>query len=85
MRGREDDDNHTMSANESIPCLAHPSDRLLIQLNREWRVIDDDLQYILQRKKGAGSIQSDRLGRTLLLSTAQISSANHLGAFRRIR
>jgi hypothetical protein len=32
--------------------LAHPSDRLLIQLNPEWRVVNDDLQYILQRRKG---------------------------------
>ena len=33
--------------------LAHHSDRLLIQLNSGWRVVDDDLQYILQRAKGA--------------------------------
>jgi hypothetical protein len=32
--------------------LAHPSERLLIQLNAGWRVVDDDLQYILQRHKG---------------------------------
>ena len=32
--------------------LAHPSDPLLIQLNPQWRVIDDDLQYILQIRKG---------------------------------
>jgi hypothetical protein len=32
--------------------LAHPSDRLLIQVNADWRVIDEDLQYILQRRKG---------------------------------
>ena len=32
--------------------LAHPSNRLLIQLNPQWRVIDDDLQYILQNRKG---------------------------------
>ena len=33
--------------------LAHPSDRLLIELNRDWRVVDDDLQFILQGRKGA--------------------------------
>ena len=32
--------------------LAHPSNRLLIQLNPQWRVIDDDLQYLLQNRKG---------------------------------
>jgi hypothetical protein len=33
--------------------FAHPSYRLLIQLNDKWRVVDDDLQYVLQRRKGA--------------------------------
>jgi hypothetical protein len=32
--------------------LAHPLDRLTIQLNTNWRVIDDPLQWILQRRKG---------------------------------
>jgi hypothetical protein len=36
----------------SPPPPAHPSERLLIQLNPRWRVIDDDLQYLLQRRKG---------------------------------
>ena len=31
---------------------AHPSNRLVAQLNATWRVIDDPLQWILQRKKG---------------------------------
>lgn len=38
--------------NEASSPLAHPSDRLLIQLNADWRVADDDLQYILERRKG---------------------------------
>lgn len=37
---------------ETSSLLAHPSDRLLIQLNPDWRVVDDDLQYILQHTKG---------------------------------
>ena len=41
----------TLGQSLSLP-LAHPSDRLLIQLNDDWRVVDDDLQYILQRRKG---------------------------------
>jgi len=32
---------------------AHPSTRLVAQLNESWRVIDDPLQWILQRKKGS--------------------------------
>jgi hypothetical protein len=31
---------------------AHPSNRLVAQLNENWRVVDDPLQWILQRKKG---------------------------------
>jgi hypothetical protein len=31
---------------------AHPSNRLIAQLNERWRVVDDPLQWILQRKKG---------------------------------
>jgi hypothetical protein len=31
---------------------AHPSNRLVAQLNEGWRVVDDPLQRILQRKKG---------------------------------
>ena len=32
--------------------LAHPSNRPIAQLNERWRVVDDPLQWILQRKKG---------------------------------
>jgi hypothetical protein len=32
---------------------AHPSHRLVAQLNESWRVVDDPLQWILQRKKGS--------------------------------
>src|SRR5262245_57424372 len=31
---------------------AHPSNRLVAQLNETWRVVDDPLQWILQRRKG---------------------------------
>lgn len=31
---------------------AHPSDGLVAQLNESWRIVDDPLQWILQRKKG---------------------------------
>jgi len=31
---------------------AHPSNRLVAQLNETWRVVDDPLQWRLQRKKG---------------------------------
>jgi hypothetical protein len=31
---------------------AHPSNRLVTQLNENWKVVDDPLQWILQRRKG---------------------------------
>jgi hypothetical protein len=31
---------------------AHTSNRLIAQLNNNWRVVDDPLQWILQRRKG---------------------------------
>jgi hypothetical protein len=31
---------------------AHPSNRLTAQLNKDWRVMDDPLQWVLQRRKG---------------------------------
>ena len=31
---------------------AHPSNRVVAQLNASWRVVDDPLQWILQRRKG---------------------------------
>jgi hypothetical protein len=33
--------------------LAHRSNGLLIQLNPDWRIVEDDLQYILQHRKGS--------------------------------
>jgi hypothetical protein len=35
-----------------VPSPAHPSNRLIAQLNTNWRVVDDPLQWILQRRKG---------------------------------
>ena len=32
--------------------LARPSNRLIAQLNKNWRIVDDPLQWILQRRKG---------------------------------
>ena len=32
--------------------LAHPSESFPIRLNANWRVVDDPLQWILQRRKG---------------------------------
>src|SRR6185312_16167425 len=32
--------------------LAHASNRLIALLNEGWRVVDDPLQWILQRRKG---------------------------------
>ena len=33
--------------------LAHRSNGLLIQLTPDWRIVEDDLQYILQHRKGS--------------------------------
>jgi hypothetical protein len=41
-----------LDAPSDIPRPAHPSNRLVAQLNERWRVVDDPLQWILQRKKG---------------------------------
>ena len=38
--------------NQAVERPAHPSNRLIAQLNASWRVIDDPLQWILQRRKG---------------------------------
>ena len=35
-----------------VPGPAPPSNRLIAQVNRNWRVVDDPLQWILQRRKG---------------------------------
>jgi hypothetical protein len=41
------------AALNSLPCpVAHPSNRLIAQLNKNWRIVDDPLQWILQRRKG---------------------------------
>jgi hypothetical protein len=37
---------------QSVEHPAHPSNRLVAQLNTTWRVVDDPPQWILQRKKG---------------------------------
>jgi hypothetical protein len=42
-----------LAPDETTSPLAHPSDRLLIQLNPAWRVADDGRQYILERRKGS--------------------------------
>ena len=31
---------------------AHPSNRVVAQVNANWRIVDDPLQWILQRRKG---------------------------------
>lgn len=40
------------SGHDSERRPAHPSNRLVVPLNAVWRVVDDPLQWILQRKKG---------------------------------
>ena len=37
---------------QGVEAPAHPSNRLIAQLSANWRVIDDPLQWILQRRKG---------------------------------
>ena len=37
---------------EVLSPTAHPSNRLITQVNSNWRVMDDTLQWILQRRKG---------------------------------
>ena len=39
-------------SNNLVERPAHPSNHLIAQLNATWRVVDDPLQWILQRKKG---------------------------------
>jgi hypothetical protein len=38
--------------NQAVERPAHLSNRLIAQLNATWRVVDDPLQWILQRRKG---------------------------------
>jgi hypothetical protein len=40
------------AATGPVERLAHASNRLVAQLNENWRVVDDPLQWILQRRKG---------------------------------
>ena len=59
---RENDDEGVRQPSAAVPPVlvpstlpsppAHPSNRLIGQLNTNWRVVDDPLQWILQRKKG---------------------------------
>jgi hypothetical protein len=42
---------------------AHRPDRLLIQLSSEWRVVEDDLQYVLERRKGKARSKATGWGR----------------------
>jgi hypothetical protein len=37
---------------------AHTSEGLLIPLGADWRVVDDGLQYILQRRKGRARLRA---------------------------
>lgn len=37
---------------DTLPAPAHPSSHLVAQLNEQWRVVDDPLQWILQKRKG---------------------------------
>jgi hypothetical protein len=46
-----------------VPSPAHPSNRLTAQLNSNWRVVDDPLQWILQRRKGKPAKRT-RAGKT---------------------
>jgi len=39
-------------ATDTLTAPAHPSDRLVVQINEQWRVVDDPLQWILQKRKG---------------------------------
>ena len=40
----------TAASNDLPSPPAHPSNRLIAQLNNDWRVVDDPLQWILQRR-----------------------------------
>ncbi len=42
-------------ATDKLAAPAHPSNPLVAQLNGRWRVVDDPLQWILQRRKGTPS------------------------------
>src|SRR5262245_27283026 len=50
--GTEAECSPLLTAPPSPTTAAHQLNRLLIQLNPQWRVVDNDLQYILQGRKG---------------------------------
>jgi hypothetical protein len=52
VRGRSSPLPGCSTAGSNLTRLAHPSNRLVAQLNERWRVINDPLQWTLQRKKG---------------------------------
>ncbi len=39
-------------ATDKLAAPAHPSNPLVAQLNGRWRVVDDPLQWVLQRRQG---------------------------------
>ena len=41
------------TAGSTLSRPAHPSNGLIAELNERWRVVDDPLQWILQRRKGS--------------------------------
>ena len=47
------DDVAGAGPNQVPSALAHASNRLLLCLNPQWRVTEDDLQYVLERRRGA--------------------------------
>jgi hypothetical protein len=60
--------------------VAHPSDRLLIQLNDDWRVVDDDRQYVIQRRRGhARSRATGWIGRCLSDSRSTLALHSQCG------
>ena len=61
--------------NQAIQRPAHPSNRLVAQLNANWRVVDDPLQWKLQRKKGNPRTEELRLAGPLLLHHAGRTAA----------
>ena len=52
MRGQFVAPTGHQASSKGLNDPAHPSNRLLAQLNTNWRVVDDPLQWILQRRKG---------------------------------
>ncbi|MHA1165682.1 MAG: hypothetical protein ACTSP0_08915 [Alphaproteobacteria bacterium] len=50
-------------ATDTLTAPAHPSPHLVGQLNEQWRVVDDPLQWILQKRKGeyCGDVAAENL------------------------